>query len=668
MSAPSPAARGPLGDVLLTEAERQQIRELLRRDGTALEVARACIATPARNACARPLHIPAPHDTRMPQYHDPQTGEPLQFERDRPQEHRSPTGKLFRGPEYDRAWTNIQHNLNANDARNCALAAALLDDQDAGRHARQLLLGYAGVYLDHVPNGRLSCTWGRLFSQALEEAVWSISMLWTTELLHKANLLDEAELDLLRVRLFEPIVDLLWGEWYFIHNIRMWCNAAIGSIGLAFHERPAIRHAITGDKGFRQQLIDGFRSDGLLYEGSPGYHDYAISAMLILAEAMARNGYAPYRDDHLRHAMLVSAAMTQPDGSLPRLNDYGMSRGLATRNFATALRRYDDDEVRQVAAAAFAQWLEQGCAADFTTADWNRTPAYHARQQIDWFLAWDRLDQTRKHRPRRVVELRASGIGILRPEPDSYLLLKCSGKGSGHDHHDKLSFIWWHHGRCWFADPGTTAYALPLHEQWFKSTLAHQTAAVDGVRHERTDAALVECQPAVLAGRAQPYPTLMPDVRMSRRLCLVSAGNLLDELQVRADHARVVDYVLTPGGEFQPPDGLRQTPAGLEGADPAYQVLRDVKRLELDQTGCLEWMQNDDRLRISLSSVSPTTELYLAKAPADATNLERCGDALVLRQRGRHVTFQLHFTVEVGVPLAPARLGRADSTPQSVAY
>jgi hypothetical protein len=641
-----------LRDVLVTEQERQQIRALLASDARAAAVAQAAIAAPARAACARPVLIPPPHPSRHPQCFDPQTGAPLQFDRDRPNEHRSIAGAVLRGPDFDRGWANTIHNYNANDARNCALAAALLDDIDAGRRARDLLLGYADIYLDHVPNGRLSCTWGRLFAQALEEAVWSISMLWTTELLWKARLLGEEEVDRLRVRMFEPIVDLLWGEWYFIHNIRMWCNAAIGSIGLAFDDRLAKRHAITGDKGFRQQLIDGFRSDGLLFEGSPGYHDYAISAMLVLAEAMARNGYAPYRDEHLRTALLASSTLVQPDGTLPMLNDYGPSRGLATRNFATALRRYDDGEVRALAAAAFRQWRDQHFTADFTTADWNATTAYHARQQVDWFLAWDRLDEGLPHDPPRVADLRASGVAAIRPQPGSYLLLKCSRKGSGHDHHDKLSFIWWQNGRPWFTDMGTTSYALPLHEGWFKTSLAHHTVLVDGVKHERTDAGVSECGLDALAGTAQPYPTLMPDVRLSRRLHLRISGELVDEFHVRCDLPRTLDYVLMPRGRWIADAQLRLSPARLEGSDPSYKVLREAMRVDGPGALTLSWEQGPDRLSIDLDRLPPGSEVFLAQAPSDPRHLDRLGHLLVVRVTAREATFHARLRVTTHASIA----------------
>jgi hypothetical protein len=55
--------------------------------------------------------------------------------------------------------------------------------------------------------------------------------------------------------------------------------------------------------------------------------------------------------------------------------------------------------------------------------------------------------------------------------------------GGFHGHLDKLSFVLFGHGRELGVDPGrarSQAYRLPIHTQWYKSTLSHNAVTVDG--------------------------------------------------------------------------------------------------------------------------------------------------------------------------------------------
>lgn len=650
-----------LNDVFITAAELTQLRQLLAHDHDASAVAEAAICKPVREALRLPLHIPAPHACRYFDFYDLTTGQPLVWDVRSPRQHRSPSGKVFTGESYDHAWACIYHNQNANDARNCALAAAIFDDHDAAVRAHDLLMGYAKVYLEYPPIGRMTATWGRVTSSGLEEANWIIAMLWAAELLVKIGKLTSDELTTLRVKLFEPAADLLWGEWYFIHNIRMWHNAAIGSIGLAFGDRSLVRHAIYGPMGYRQQLIDGFCAEGLHVEGSPGYHAYGASAVVILAEAMARNGFEPYRETYLTRALLVSHRIAQPNGAAPALNDYGAVTHLPTRLYGTLLYRFDEPQVRTAAITAFTQWQQQNYRPDVTGVSWNNTTAYYARQQVDWLLAWPQLLQAKQQAQTKslpyetVIDLRSSGVGIVRPASQDYLLLKCSRRGSGHDHHDKLSVIWWKNGRLWLNDIGTSSYSTPLHENWFKHTLSHHTVLVDGKAHERCDAYLTQCTERLIAGTARPYAQMMPDVQFTRQITIHPSGDLTDRFEVTCAKARTIDYVLRPEGDFVSDPEMIFSPASLleneEGAslayDPAYALLEDVRQIPADSNLKLHWKQGNETLMLHLSELPATAKVYLASAITDASDYTRRGQMVLVRTHASQATFVTQWSVSV---------------------
>jgi|GEM_PF-3927899 len=638
-----------LNDVFLTHDELTAIRHLIVTDEDARQLATTTTLKPAQRAVDQSLIIPSPTDSKTPCSYDLQTGAPMRYNREESKHHVSVDGAPIVGPGYDATWAGITHNYNANDARRCALAAALFDNHAAGEHARQLLMHYADVYLSHVPGGKLSCTWGRIHCSGLEESVWIISMLWATELLDKLGMLSDDEIDTLQTNLFEPAVDLAWGEWFYIHNIRMWHNAAIGSIALAFNDRLARREAIHGQMGYRQQCVDGFHADGLLYEGSPGYHGYAMSAIIILAEAMARNGYEPYRDEHLKNMLLSPWRLMQPDGSVPPLNDYCPTTTLPTRLYGTALRRYDDEAIQSVAALAFEQWQNEGYGPNRTAADWNCSTGYFARQEVDWLLAWDKLQECRKptRQPPTMVDMRQSGLGILRGEQGNYLLLKCSAKGSGHDHHDKLNLIWWHDNVCWLGDTGTTTNNTPLHENWFKHTLGHNSVTVDCTKQQRCDAKLVHIEPGLLIGSAAPYPDEMPDVQMTRRVQVTDDGTLHDRFDVSCDRQRTIDYAVHPLGEFCLPEGCRIEPAELRANDPAYAVMTNHRRLDFNQgTARVIWRQSSSTLEIDLSKLPAETEFWLAEGPVTPLDFNRLGTMMIVRQVVSRAILDIYYSVD----------------------
>lgn len=653
-------------DTFITRHELAAAKALIQRHPLALEIATRSILDPAQAACRHALHVPGPVEYRFPEYHAADTGSPLSFDARDIAATRDASGRPVRGPGVDRAWVNLVHNTNANDARTCALAGALFDHTPSIDRARGILLAYAQNYPSYFPTGRASWTWGRVTCSGLEEAIWLLSMLWAAETLDKTGRLSQAETSLLKTNLFEPGIDLLWGDVPRIHNIRMWNNAAIGCVGFAFADRHAIRHAVFGEVGFRQQTVDGFTADGMQYEGSPGYHDYGLTAMLFLAEAMSRNGMRPYQEALLQSALLIPFQLMMPDGRMPALNDCWAGTTIPTRLYGTAALRYKDPAVSAASTHAFKAWQAAGYGPDTTVADWNHTPAYYGRQQIDWLLALESLDFTLPLVPAPSVQLKGSGIGIARPAADSYALLKCSRKGSGHDHHDKLSLLYWHAGTPWLQDKGSSSYSSNMHEGWFKTTLAHNTVLADQLSHERTDATLHGAAQTHLAGGARPYPDAMPDVTFQRNITL-TGDTLHDVFTCSAKQTRTFDYVLHPMGRLLPHNHRFEPLAESLGPTQAYKNLTNVSRLRLSTAPTLTFSQPSGILTLDLSSLGHNAVVHTANAPSSTTDHTILGDVVIIRISGIQARFELRFhaaATSTGAPATPLeKTDRLVSTP-----
>lgn len=626
----------PFHPVFLTAEEVSTLRAVLKDSAAARGVAEESLFQRAAQDLATSWEIPPPFWAEEAIFADPLTGAPLNYDPARRGTYPTPDGRVLEGAPYDWSWDAITHDRNANTARRCALAGLLSSDERLLDRAKEILLKYAEVYGSYPPRGRQSATWGRLFYQALNESVWSLSLLWATECLWHAGRLTASEIQQVRDKLFLPLADLVWGEWYFIHNIRMWHNAAIGCIGLAFDQRDLIRHAIHGNMGFRQQLVDGYRwKDAFSCEGTLGYHGYGLTAELFLAEAMQRRGYDPYHDPHLLRAVLVPARMTQPDGTPPTLGDMGRAKALPTRIYATALGRYpENDEVREAAALAFSQWKEGGFRADWESSDWNDTSAYYFRSEVDWLLHWKHLPTGELASPRgqALSVFPDSGIAIARPEPDSYLLLKASARTGSHDHYDRLSFIWWEQGECWFDDPGTCYYSHPFHEGWFKHTASHNTALADGLRQERCAGQLVAAEESELRASVRPYPEAAPDVRLERRMRRIPSG-WEDEFLSTSERSRSFDLLYHPRAEWKnPPAGGTSISYEADGLAAAVKNARAFPLSEI--SGPLQFAKADKILEMEFVSFPPDARLIIGEAPSNPQDQQTLLPFLCIRSAG----------------------------------
>jgi len=631
-----PETREGFHPVFLTSGEVVELRGRLERSPEAREVARKSLFEPAARDWDSRWQIPGSFHAEEAIFADPETGAPLIYDPSKRGPHLAATGRTVSGPQYDWAWDAITHDRNANTARRCALTGLLTGDKRYLDRAKEILFAYAEVYRDHPPRGRQSATWGKLFYQALNESVWSLSMLWATECLHHAGRLDAAECDHLKEALFLPLADLVWGEWYFIHNIRMWHNAAIGCIGLAFDQRDLIRHAIHGNMGFRQQLVDGYRwKDAFSCEGTLGYHGYGLTAVLFLAEAMQRRGYDPYHDPHLLRAVLVPARMAQPDGTPPTLGDMGRAKALPTRLYATAIGRYPaNDEIREAAALAFSQWKNGGFRADWESSDWNDTSAYYFRSEVDWLLNWDLIPhgETVGAHGQDLSVFPDSGIAISRPDPGSYLLLKASARTGSHDHYDRLSFIWWEQGECWFDDAGTCYYSHPFHEGWFKHTASHNTAVADGLRQERCAGKLLAASVSELRASVRPYPEAAPDVLLERRMRRIPGG-WEDEFRCTSERSRSFDLLYHPRAEWKnPPAGGAKTSYEADGLAAAVKNARTFPLSEIP--GPLQFEKTGEILEMEFVSFPPDARLIIGEAPANPHDQKTLLPFLCIRSEG----------------------------------
>jgi hypothetical protein len=366
--------------------------------------------------------------------------------------------------------------------------------------------------------------------------------------------------------------------------------------------------------------------------------------MLFLAEAMARNGFDPYHDPHLRRAFAAPFALVQPDGTPPTLGDMFHAKAIPTRFYATTLGRYPDDAVlTQASALAFAQWKETGFQPDFESAAWNNTTAYFGRSEVDWILHGP-PPEWKESNGESLVVFQDTGMAVSRPEPGSYLLLKAFGKTGAHDHYDRLGIIWWEKGICWFEDPGTCYYSHPNHEGWFKHTISHNTACVDQMPQERGSARILRAEVGMLEGEARPYPDSAPQVRYTRKLERIPNG-WRDEFKIEGATKEAALFFHPRGNLQNATNSFEPCNLRVAGVNPKLPVNpRGILLHQFSETVRIE--KSGSILNLRFVNFPEDTRLVIGEAPANPQQQNDYQPFLALLTESSAPKFLTEFTIQ----------------------
>ncbi len=380
-----------------------------------------------------------------------------------PGRHVCPTdGKAYRGWPYDQVIYARMHDDLAGAARDLGLAYRLTGESRYAQSCAEILRAYADRYLSyalHDNNNKNSRSGGRVHSQTLDEAIWLISMAWAYDLIADSTALRQEDLVPITRSLLRAAASTLSRNPAGASNWQSWHNAALGAVGLALQDPPILQQALLDPlNGFLFQMKNSVTRDGFWYEGSWGYHFYALSAHSYLAEMSARAGLDLFAEPSLRAMFESPLSFAMPDGNLPLFNDSGPVTLLSRDTlYESAFLRYGDP--------AFLAPLGQ-------------------RDRGREALFWGAESLPSGGKPGMSSQLfPAAGYGVLRVDSSSnpmYLALDFGPHGGGHGHYDKLGLIFFARGMVMGVDPGTQSYAAPTHETWDKQTIAHNTVVVDG--------------------------------------------------------------------------------------------------------------------------------------------------------------------------------------------
>jgi hypothetical protein len=230
------------------------------------------------------------------------------------------------------------------------------------------------------------------------------------------------------------------GNWFQVET------SGLGAVALLypeFRESPGLlrralrRHAWANGKYF---FPDGFQTECSVY-----YHAFplgCIGGLCRLAKAAGQEA-PPELLDVYERGLEVFVHTAQPDLSMPLVNDVGPHVSYAGGPLQEARQVFSRDDFRYIASHRG----EGKPPSDLS----------HAFPHAGYYVMRDGWEPA-----------------------DQYLLLDAGSYGSGHQHEDKLNFIFWAGGRCLIGDPGIYRYSADEFEDYFRSSRGHNVIQVDG--------------------------------------------------------------------------------------------------------------------------------------------------------------------------------------------
>jgi oligo-alginate lyase len=453
--------------------------------------------------------VPTEGGQWMHWYVCPDTGTHLQFH---PPNHNvcPDTGKEYSGAPINQVVNQLKNDDLGQDAITLGLAYRFANDPRYASSAALILRAYAdqyGHYLLHDNNNKSDTPHAaRAYSQTLDESIWLIELTWTYDLIRGSGVLtteDKAHIENDLLRPSAATVGKAPKE--ATPNIQSWVNGAVAAVGYELNDPAMIHYALDGPLGFRHQM-KVFVKEGFWLEGAWGYQFYAMRPLTMTAQMAARHGNNLWKEEpafaSLFHGPL---GVTLPNGALPAFND--------------------SHEVDLYAQAGL---YEVAFAATHDTALLPVVEQHGRLNREALLFGVEKLPALNTSANKSAVFPEAGYATLRAPKGTLTVITKFGEHGGGHGHNDKLGFILYDGDRTLGIDPATQLYGLPMHREWDKMTVAHNTVGVDETMQAASAGKLIDWRAesgwtamTADAGPVYPYAALKRSILVTGEYVLV---------------------------------------------------------------------------------------------------------------------------------------------------
>ena len=514
-------------------------------------------------------------------------------------------GKQASGIDYDEAWVYYYRSRYSAFLRECAVCALFGD-----KESLDFIIRYVDFYADNYDKFEVHgkhAGKGKVMEQALDEAVWTISVL--TSLNTLGDLISEEKKAYWFEKLYRPMADLLIPQSNKIHNIPTWLKACVGVIGIYFGKDELLDHALNSEFGIRNQIANGFTKDGIWYEGSMTYHYYTVQALTGFFSFYAT--VAPEDSVFDTYArMYTTPRLLCHDGyRLPAIND-GWYPASGAGVSHTVARISDDKTVRELADRAA-----------------------NAKREKDSFSADDLLFGSFKD---EVVVLEDTRMAVVL-DP-FHILFKAGSVAGSHMHADYLSI----RIAPFSDDLGTPGYGHVLTPKWYRLFSSHNCIGVDGkLPYSYTTVLPTRMEKVEDGARAVIEPGVLLDVETAERTLTVDGDKVLDTSVFSAPTEHTYDWLFHSKGVAKYSCEAKAAIDSL-GEGDGYQYFEDIKLMAANGSFKASFTLEDGQTLILNVPSTEGIEVYTAKTPDNPADRKR--NTVLLRRKSKTAKFTVTYT------------------------
>ncbi len=495
-------------------------------------------------------------------YYCPVCSVQLEFEWDKEHAHRCPAcGKEYTGEPYDSSWWGLANGRNYNAAHEMGLIYAATGEKEYAQKCVEILLAYAKHYPDYQVHGNIPYNGpGRSGAQTLDEANFQRHLAMAYDLVEET--MTEEEKMYVRDRMFLPGAEFLKEHRHNqLHNHEVIIDAAIAIIGMIFGRDDLIRFAVYETYGILYQLEHGMLPHHVWFEGSFGYHFYALTSFFDFEKFAIHTKHSHMDHPNYLAMMEVILPYIQPDGDFPMLNDttYGHTNS-SFYLYEFAYRHMKKDSLLWVLHQLYKNTERSNVESFFYGVE--TLPPVPSNFE----------EENRKNNYH--TEVGTYGHTILRGKDGRYLLFKHDTYGGEHDHYDRLGISYMAYGKRLCVDMGTTGYGAVLHYDYYKNTGTHNTVVIGEENQSPASCRLVQYEEQddvtyVTAVCDWGAPYTMPDsftivqwkeenykqVKMTRKIAWTDEYFAEAFYVSGADEELTVDWLMHVKGEWENKQG-----------------------------------------------------------------------------------------------------------------
>ena len=544
----------------------------------------------------------------------------VQFDINRPHDHICiKCGHNNQTPRHDAVWVSQYRNKAVQAATQMSLLYLMDGDQMYLDYVTKVLSFYADNYEDFAVHGRWVAR-GKIMYQSLTESIFSIQLMKSVAILF--DVLDDEYKKGLYEKLFRPLSLFVMNEPERLVNIRLWIHSAAGIAGIIFNNDELLDRALNGDRAIRELMEGSVTKEGFWHEGSFHYHFYALRAITEFAifAAVAGRDVGEFTGKILQ-MYKTPIKLAYRDLRLPQPSDGWPNRGIYNyiHQYEMAYKIERDPEFYTVIDKTYTDHRDE----ESVSRNLNTLLYFTGAEKPK---GAGTLDQKTANFP-------DTNFAVLKNN-EMEIFFKYGFSSKSHAHYDRNTMEI--HGFAY--DPSNIAYGSPLHAPWYRTTIAHNTVAVDGKNQEN----FAPGETLSFDAEGNTIETfsgeVYPGVDFYRNLDLKGAV-LKDTFLVKSDKDHVYDWAFHSMGDFVYSGEFSDAEQEKQFSDNGYEYLKNFRK----PLGEPVFQWKNEGKTLTLTVLSKDVEVYVYEGIGNPADEEWTG--VILRSRKPETSFSVRYEI-----------------------